>query len=206
MSDRQPIFERNLMNTLPFSTVEEARENLDLLKRTLEYFSIESRSPKTGAEKLLGLQQTQRIVSNILGFARWEDLTACLEMGGMRVVYFDKSVVGSEAKRDFVNKFFLALNTRSSLERVDRALFFSGFGCEYEKRSVPRMLLDDKLINKIEKLWKVFDIQIVHSYHTRYNQNRTQYENDLLNWQYNYSIAEALETGLPKKPRKKKSQ
>jgi hypothetical protein len=62
------------MNTLPFSTVEEARENLDLLKRTLEYFSIESRSPKTGAEKLLGLQQTQRIVSNILGFARWEDL------------------------------------------------------------------------------------------------------------------------------------
>jgi hypothetical protein len=133
-------------------------------------------------------------------------LTACLEMGGMRVVYFDKSVVGSEAKRDFVNKFFLALNTRSSLERVDRALFFSGFGCEYEKRSVPRMLLDDKLINKIEKLWKVFDIQIVHSYHTRYNQNRTQYENDLLNWQYNYSIAEALKTELPKKPRKKKSQ
>lgn len=182
------------MTTLPFASIEEAKDNGKRLHSLLGYHLI--KNPKTDAA--FSLQQAYEMMAKLYGFHGWPGLTVAIEAGS-KVEYLDAS--RSTAHRELSARLMamLSLKDLESLNRIYAAFSSGEFGCTERIReqavSQHFYCIDYLQAGRIELLNHGYNRQ------SRYNNQRTPYEAQKL--EYTYKLAVAKELGLtpPKKPR-----
>lgn len=184
------------MPTFPFASVAEATENAKQLHGRLRYFSIDN--PSSAAP--FSLQQTQELMAQLFGCARWPDLIKALS-GNFATQYLGGGKDPVEQHRILANRLARQFHLDESQDRIFKALRASALGCMPATRYEARRFCNSIPYATAEQFGRVLQIENQYSYHARYNNRRGRYENELLRWQRDVAIAEVLGHSKPSKPK-----
>lgn len=183
------------MTTLPFASIEEAKDNGKRLHSLLAYHLINN--PKTDAA--FSLQQAYELMAKLFGFHGWPGLTDAIE-AGYKVEYLDAS--RATAHRELSARLIemLSLKDLDSLNRLYATFSACEFGCT--ERTREQAVSQHFYCKDYLQAGHIALLNHAYSRQCRYNNQRTPYEAQKL--EYTYKLAVAKELGLtpPKKPRR----
>ncbi|CAB3722910.1 hypothetical protein [Achromobacter kerstersii] len=191
------------MNTLPFFSIDEAKENALALNGAFQFYSLSYAPTADGGEAFpLGLQRTQELVAGVFGFERWSDLIRTLAVGNVHSVYSDSQGPAGEHYRKLTIRLSPLFSHEDAERRVYAALSYSAFGRCPTKRKWARRTMRQMPCKTVEQWHELQRLEAGYSYVTRYRSNRTAYEAALLRWEHEKNVAQLLGNPLPRKPRK----
>lgn len=123
------------MHTLPFFSVDEAKQNIRLLKHACDFYSLVQKKGRKIMPCPPGLQSLQEYCAKALGCTGWRDLVGSLSAHEPAPAYFDSA----DDLRERRNQLALALTAylhHTDVNRVYAALLCSEFGCSPSVRKL----------------------------------------------------------------------
>jgi len=191
------------MIKLPFGSLEEANENITLLKKSFRFCMV--RIPDTQDMELVevGHQRTQEHVAKAFGFCTWKNFAQAFN-GNYEVDYFNPPIDTKERRSALATKLSKSLNVPHLTERIERALAVSAFGCTHSVRFFGEALLNSELCKNInvEQWDELQALEAAHRRHSRYNHRLSTYEIKMNDYWREKAIAKILGNPPPRKPYK----
>lgn len=188
------------MNLIPFRNIEEAKESAKLLCRAFAFYEINLPEEPSN----IGLQQTQELMAQSFRCVGWKDLTRRVELQGS-VTYLDDRGDCRSAHVNLAERLQGIIGVHIPLETLRAAFGIAAVGCTAQARSEARRFFSNCPAATAAQWGKLMQVAAAFSYHTRYNNHRTEFDVRMLEYSRQVATAEILGTPVPKKPRRRKS-
>lgn len=188
------------MNKLPFRSVEEAKENAKRLSRTLAFYLIHM----PGSTDPIGLRQTQEIIAKLFGCLGWSALTTRLELRG-RAAYLDDGGEDPGPMHLLLSSRLHEIIGGSDVPttRIRAALSAAALGCSPLARREADNLFPRTPCKNIDQWQSLMQVHTGNRYVSRYNNHRTTFELEMIEYWRIKAEAEILGLPMPSKPRQK---
>jgi hypothetical protein len=194
---------RILVRTLPFSCIEEAKENVSLLCRTFEFYSVKIPGVNGSPPIEIDTLRMQELIAKAFGYSDWAILTLSLS-SEKPPSYINTDICIDEIYGNLSKKIASYLNAEFLTENIQRAFSFAKFGCAPKVRSDAACYISCFQCKTLEQ-WKQLQVlQAAYTRATRYRRRMSPYESAMAQYWYNKAVAEVLGDKVPRKPRRRK--
>jgi hypothetical protein len=192
-----------LLNTLPFNCIEEAKENVSLLCRTFEFYSVKIPSINGSPPIEIDTSRMQELIAKAFGYCDWATLTLSLA-SEKPPSYINADICFDELYENLSKKIASYLNAELLTENIKRALSFAKFGYAPKVRSDADCYISCFQCKTLEQ-WKQLQVlQAAHTRATRYRRRMSPYESSMAQYWYDKAVAKVLGDKAPRKPRRRK--
>lgn len=187
------------MKILPFSSADEAEENVGLLHRSFSFLEI-CEIPGDGTSPTrITLQRMTELVGRLFGYRTWDDLKSAM-LSRVDSEYLDSLPNYGAVRFELAVWIYQELGKGSPVETIDRALAISAFGrAPYARVPAQRFLM--QMSGMTSRQWdRLIYLESNYARVMRYPMGRSTYELKMLEYHYRRDVAEVLGQALPKKP------
>jgi hypothetical protein len=195
------------MTTLPFHSIEDAKEQAKNLCRVFAFCQIYWKpaplTATTSTVEKISLQQTHQLIAKICRCHSWDDLCRRIELSNTSE-YIDEKILKKDTVLRFANEFQRFIGDHNSIDLIVYALNYSNFAC------VPNQFLNRLVNSRIksyksaQQMWAVERIIKGFDFASRYDGLRTPHENAILRYNVEKRLAKVYGTRAPGKPRRKR--
>jgi hypothetical protein len=192
-----------LVHALPFSCIEEAKENVSLLCRTFEFYSVKIPSINGSPPIEIDTSRMQEFIAKAFGYCDWATLTLILA-SEKPPSYIDMDICIDEIYENLSKRIASYINAEFLTENIQRAFSLAKFGCAPKVHSNADCYISYFQCKTLEQ-WKQLQVlQAAHTRATRYRRRMSPYESSMAQYWYDKAVAKVLGDKVPRKPRRRK--
>lgn len=191
------------MHTLPFTCIEEAKENVSLLCRTFEFYSVKAPGLNGSSSVEIDTLRMQELIAKAFEYPDWTALTLSLSLE-KPASYLDTNICLDKIYDILSKKIAGYLNADLLADNIQRAFSFAKFGCTPKVRSEAARYISLFPCKTAEQWRQLRVLQAAYTRTTRYRRRMSRYESDMAQYWYDKAVADVLGDKVPRKPRMRK--
>ena len=191
------------MHTLPFTCVEEAKENASLLCRTFEFYSVKAPGLNGSSSVEIDTLRMQELIAKAFEHPDFVALTLSLS-SEKPASYLDTNICLDKIYEILSKKIAGYLNADLLTDNIQRAFSFAKFGCTPKVRSEAAHYISLFPCKTAEQWRQLQVLQAAYTRATRYRRRMSRYESDMAQYWFDKAVAEVLGDKVPRKPRMRK--